>query len=106
MPIYEYQCQECGEHLEKMQRITADPLKTCPACGEDTLKKLISQTSFVLKGGGWYVTDYGGKGKKADKAEASSESSSTGSDSSSSSSSSADSGTGSSSASSSTSSSD
>lgn len=58
MPIYEYACSSCGHELEAVQRITADPLCTCPACHEDALRRLISQTSFVLKGSGWYVTDY------------------------------------------------
>ena len=61
MPIYEYRCQECGHEMEAMQRISADALTTCPECGSEGLKRLISQTSFVLKGGGWYATDYGGK---------------------------------------------
>lgn len=71
MPIYEYRCQQCGHELETMQRITADPLKTCPVCQENALQRLISQTSFILKGSGWYVTDYGGKkngtGKPSDE---------------------------------------
>ena len=61
MPIYEYRCTECHHEMEAVQRISADPLLTCPQCGQDALKRLISQTSFVLKGGGWYATDYAGK---------------------------------------------
>ena len=61
MPIYEYRCQDCEHELEVMQRISADALTTCPDCGTESLKRLISQTSFVLKGSGWYATDYGGK---------------------------------------------
>ena len=57
MPIYEYKCTECNEHFEVMQKITDDPLTTCSSCGGE-LKKLITSTSFVLKGSGWYVTDY------------------------------------------------
>lgn len=67
MPIYEYRCQSCGHHLEAVQRITADPLVSCPACGEDALRRLISQTSFVLKGSGWYATDYASKPAAASK---------------------------------------
>ena len=63
MPIYEYRCGACGEHLETMQGINDDPLTTCPACGADLLKRLISSTSFVLKGSGWYQSDYGSKPK-------------------------------------------
>ena len=59
MPIYEYDCPKCGE-FEITQRITEDPLKKCPTC-KSKVRKLISNTSFQLKGSGWYVTDYGGK---------------------------------------------
>ena len=54
MPIYEYRCQSCGEELEKLQRMSDDPLKDCPACGKPDLKRLISAAGFRLKGGGWY----------------------------------------------------
>ena len=57
MPIYEYKCLECEEEFEVMQKISDDPLTECKSCGGE-LKKLITNTSFVLKGGGWYVTDY------------------------------------------------
>jgi len=63
MPIYEYRCQSCGNQIEVTQRMSDAPLVHCDKCGEDALKKLISATSFVLKGSGWYVTDY--KGNKA-----------------------------------------
>lgn len=57
MPIYEYNCAGCGKQHEVMQKITDAPLTTCPECG-GTMKKMISNTSFVLKGTGWYATDY------------------------------------------------
>ena len=60
MPIYEYKCESCRKHHEIMQKITEKPLTICPGCG-GKMKKLISNTSFVLKGSGWYVTDYAGK---------------------------------------------
>lgn len=60
MPIYEYRCEDCGAHVERMQRITEPPLTDCPKCG-GKLHKLISLSSFKLKGTGWYVTDYKGK---------------------------------------------
>ncbi|MDX2165608.1 MAG: zinc ribbon domain-containing protein [Deltaproteobacteria bacterium] len=60
MPIYEYQCEKCGE-FEVTQRITEAPLKKCPTC-KRKVRKLISNTSFQLKGSGWYVTDYARKG--------------------------------------------
>lgn len=58
MPIYEYQCGECGHRLEALQKISDAPLKTCPACQRDGLSKLVSASSFRLKGGGWYETDF------------------------------------------------
>ena len=65
MPIYEYACAKCESEFEVEQRITEDPLKTCPKCRSRRVKRLISQTSFALKGGGWYADGYAGKG--ADK---------------------------------------
>ncbi len=59
MPVYEYQCTECGEIKEAFQKISDPPLTTCSHCNGG-LKKLISQSTFHLKGSGWYVTDYGG----------------------------------------------
>jgi putative FmdB family regulatory protein len=69
MPIYEYQCQKCGT-FEVTQRITEKPLGKCPTC-KGKIKKLISNTSFQLKGTGWYVTDYARKdnNKEAGKGE-------------------------------------
>ena len=63
MPIYEYECTKCGKKFEVWQKITEPPLETCPECG-GKLIKLISQTSFILKGTGWYVTDYARKEKQ------------------------------------------
>jgi putative FmdB family regulatory protein len=57
MPVYEYICAKCNEKFEVFQKITDDPLHIHESCGGD-LRKLITNTSFVLKGGGWYVTDY------------------------------------------------
>ncbi|WP_297056443.1 FmdB family zinc ribbon protein [Thermosulfurimonas sp.] len=66
MPIYEYECEGCGRHLEVWQKITDEPLTTCEVCG-GKLHKLISQSSFILKGSGWYVTDYVRKGQNNQK---------------------------------------
>ena len=60
MPIYEYQCQKCGETTEIMQKFSEAPLRKCPACG-GRVAKLMSMNSFQLKGSGWYVTDYAGR---------------------------------------------
>jgi putative FmdB family regulatory protein len=59
MPIYEYRCRKCGE-FEVTQRITDSPLARCPTC-RGKVTKLMSNTSFQLKGSGWYITDYGRK---------------------------------------------
>jgi putative FmdB family regulatory protein len=63
MPVYEYACDKCGHEFEAEQRITEPPLKTCPRCRARKLKRLISQTSFVLKGSGWYADLYSSKAK-------------------------------------------
>ena len=64
MPIYEYQCQKCREVTEAMQKFSDSPLIQCPSC-QGELKKMISHSSFHLKGSGWYVTDYSRKGSSA-----------------------------------------
>jgi putative FmdB family regulatory protein len=64
MPIYEYQCQQCSQVTEAMQKFSDAPLTQCPQCRGD-LKKLISHSTFHLKGSGWYVTDYARKGSSA-----------------------------------------
>lgn len=79
MPTYEYQCDKCGRIFEVRQRISEPPLETCDTCGGE-VRRLISAAPFILKGEGWYVTDYpsaarkkaleseksGGDGKKSD----------------------------------------
>lgn len=67
MPIYEYRCQDCGHKFEAMQRFSDAPITECPSCHAQQVKKLISNTSFQLKGSGWYVTDYGKGGSSASK---------------------------------------
>ena len=64
MPIYEYQCQACGNEHEALQKMSADPLVMCPACSEPELKKKISAAGFRLKGSGWYETDFKSGAKK------------------------------------------
>jgi putative FmdB family regulatory protein len=69
MPIYAYKCTKCNKEFEIMQKMSEAPLAVCSSCGGE-LKKLITNTSFVLKGGGWYVTDYPSSDrKKANAAE-------------------------------------
>jgi putative FmdB family regulatory protein len=58
MPIYDYQCADCGHGLEAIQKLSDAPLTQCPACGNEALKKKVSAPSFRLSGGGWYETDF------------------------------------------------
>jgi putative FmdB family regulatory protein len=60
MPFYEYECPHCGHREEVLQKITDKPLKKCPNCGKNGLKKLMSAPVFRLKGAGWYETDFKG----------------------------------------------
>lgn len=76
MPTYEYKCNDCGREFEVRQRISEPALTQCETCG-GTLKRLLSAAPFILKGAGWYVTDYPSESrKKALESEKSSESSS------------------------------
>ena len=59
MPIYEYACPDCGHKFDEIQKFSDDPITVCPKCAKQNVKKLISQTSFILKGGGWYKDHYG-----------------------------------------------
>ena len=72
MPIYEYECDKCGHEFEREQRMSDAPVKTCPECKSRRVIKLISRSSFVLKGGGWYADGYAdakADGAKKDKDE-------------------------------------
>ena len=62
MPIYEYECSKCGHQEEVWQKFSDKPLTKCELCN-GKVRKLISQSTFHLKGTGWYVTDYASKGK-------------------------------------------
>jgi len=64
VPLYEYRCCQCGKVNEVLQRIGAAPLENCDFCRGKKLEKIVSQSSFVLKGTGWYVTDFRDKDKK------------------------------------------
>ena len=63
MPIYEYQCRKCEAHFEVVQKFSDKPLRKCTSCG-GAVRKLISRSSFHLKGTGWYATDYAKPGSK------------------------------------------
>jgi putative FmdB family regulatory protein len=75
MPIYEYKCLDCGTHVEKMQKVSDEPLKICENCG-GKMEKQWSRSGIQFKGAGWYVTDYAdkksGKAEKTEKTEKSS----------------------------------
>jgi putative FmdB family regulatory protein len=58
MPIYEYECSNCKFYVEALQKISEAPLRQCPSCKKQTLKRLVSAPVFRLKGGGWYETDF------------------------------------------------
>lgn len=58
MPIYEYVCVDCGHEMEKLQKISDAPLRDCPECDQESLKKKISAPGFRLSGSGWYETDF------------------------------------------------
>ena len=58
MPIYAYKCSSCGHAKDELQKISADALTVCPACGEATFAKQLTAPGFQLKGSGWYVTDF------------------------------------------------
>ena len=71
MPIYEYQCAKCGHQTEILQKFSDPPIAKCDLC-QGKMKKLISHSTFHLKGTGWYVTDYASKSGSEGKSEANS----------------------------------
>ena len=69
MPIYEYECEKCGVTFEAMQTISAKPMKTCNGLGCDEkdngkVRRIVSQSGFILKGSGWYASDYPSEARK------------------------------------------
>ena len=78
MPIYEYECKQCGSRFEKMQPVTAAPLTECVNCGQGPIKRLFHPVGVIFKGSGWYITDSrksGGAGAAGGKESSTSESS-------------------------------
>lgn len=73
MPLYEYQCQQCSERVEIIQKMSDPPYSHCPKCGGD-MKKLISSPAIQFKGSGFYKTDYASSSSSAGKSESKSES--------------------------------
>lgn len=72
MPIYEYRCKKCGEQFEVIQKFSDRPLRSCRSC-KGRLEKLISRSSFALKGGGWYAEGYGASKTRSGSGTSSSE---------------------------------
>jgi putative FmdB family regulatory protein len=68
VPLYEYQCEACGNRFEKIQKFSDPPVDTCPSCG-GRVRKLVSSPAFQFKGTGWYATDYARSGQKASGAD-------------------------------------
>jgi putative FmdB family regulatory protein len=75
MPTYDYRCESCGYRFEEIQSIKAEPLRTCPECKQESLRRLPGiGAGLIFKGSGFYITDYkkngnGQSGKPADKKE-------------------------------------
>jgi len=61
MPLYEYQCDACGNRFEQIQKFSDPPADVCPQCGERTLQKLMSSPAIKFKGSGFYINDYAAK---------------------------------------------
>ena len=59
MPLYEYICTDCGHQFDMLQSFSAEPIRVCPKCTKETIQKKISNSGFILKGGGWYKDHYG-----------------------------------------------
>ena len=68
MPLYEYECEACGQRFEEIQSFSDPPVEKCPVCG-GPVRKLMSMPAFQFKGSGWYITDYARKGQNADQGE-------------------------------------
>jgi putative FmdB family regulatory protein len=72
MPLYEYECEDCGSRFEQIQKFSDPPLEVCPKCGRGPVQKLMSPPAIQFKGSGWYITDYarkdGGSAPSADGA--------------------------------------
>jgi putative FmdB family regulatory protein len=63
MPLYEYECDACGQRFEKIQKFSDAPLDACGKCGKGPVRKLMSSPAIQFKGSGWYITDYANKAK-------------------------------------------
>jgi putative FmdB family regulatory protein len=61
MPLYEYECDACGQRFEKIRKFSDPPLEVCAKCGKGPVHKLLSSPAIQFKGSGWYITDYAKK---------------------------------------------
>jgi putative FmdB family regulatory protein len=65
MPLYEYECEACGQRFEVIQKFSDAPVEACRKCSSGPVRRLVSSPAIQFKGSGWYVTDYAGKGKSS-----------------------------------------
>ncbi|HVF99005.1 MAG TPA: FmdB family zinc ribbon protein [Chloroflexia bacterium] len=63
MPVYEYQCKNCGQRFEKIQPVMSDPLTECLLCGQGPIRRVLHPVGVIFKGSGWYVTDNRSSGR-------------------------------------------
>jgi len=63
MPLYEYECDACGQHFELIRRFSDPDVDTCTLCGKGPVRRLLSSPAIQFKGSGWYITDYARKAK-------------------------------------------
>ena len=63
MPLYEYECDACGQRFELIQKFSDVPPEACEKCGKGPVRRLLSSPAIQFKGSGWYITDYAQKGK-------------------------------------------
>lgn len=64
MPVYEYECATCGGRFEVTQKFSDPAVTVCRLCNAEPVRKILSPTAFVLKGSGWYATDYASNDRK------------------------------------------
>ena len=72
MPLYEYECEACGQRFERIQKFSDPPVESCPKCS-GPVRKLLSSPAIQFKGSGWYITDYAKKGSSGDGSKAAGE---------------------------------
>jgi putative FmdB family regulatory protein len=70
MPLYEYQCEACGQRFEVIRKFSDPPLEACALCGKGPVQRLLSSPAIQFKGSGWYITDYSQKGKSSESSSA------------------------------------